>query len=284
MIDCILGLDAIGSIITFAFGFFVLGRLIPKLSSAQKRRGNGVKGQEGDSGLEFFPSAAIANENWNRVASRSVAKCGAVFVWLLLVKTRNAGGDPTHFEMLVFHIWFGVMGLVDELDDNIMPLRKARGIAGGIAVQCVRYGLYAYLLLAIPYLVAANDLFCQDAVVIVLNQMLGKKLDTPVFVGTAIIGIPSIGFMGWYSGTLTGWPIVGMMAVILGHILYEIHDENPLLMRFNQTFKVPLIIYQITNQHFFIVVLVGVGLLPSKWLLCSSLAYPIAKLGVAYGP
>ncbi len=58
---------------------------------------------------------------------------------------------------------------------------------------------------------------------------MAKKLDNVMFVATVVVGIPIILFTIWQTGGFTSLniPVVGIIAVTVGHTLYEIHDEIP---------------------------------------------------------
>jgi len=183
-------------------------------------------------------------------------------------------------EMTLLSLWFGAMGLVDELHDTVLevPLHKRR------VPNWVFYLAYMTLLVPIPVLIGAKEVFAHYAVAFAACQIMGKKLDNAVFKATVVIGLPLVGAMAWTSGSgMAGWPVVGMAGVAFSHSLYELHDEAEILQRL-VAMGLPVTIFAVLcNLHCAINIAVAAGALPVAWLCCISAGYPAAKAGLATG-
>merc|ERR1711871_1626656 len=140
--------------------------------------------------------------NWDRLWTRFYSKMFALAVLLLAQRGRlqEHYGDatahptmPSMPEMTMLSVWFGAMGLVDELHDTVLevPLHKRR------VPQWVFYLAYLTLLVPIPVLITAKAVFAHYAVAFAACQILGKKLDNAVFKATVVIGLPLVGFLAW---------------------------------------------------------------------------------------
>jgi len=188
---------------------------------------------------------------------------------------------PSFAEQVVYSVWFAMMAMVDEFYDTL-PLLNAANERPPAVLQAI---CWALLLLPIPYLLAAQDVYKLFALQFVGSQVMGAKLDLPEFKAAVGLGLPVIAFIACRSGVaLSGLSAIGMAVLSASHVVYETHDESPLLMQLRTKLSaVPDAAWLIFNQHFQMVLLVAAGLLPSQWLCCVTAAYPVAKIGVARG-
>lgn len=221
----------------------------------------------------------MARENVPRVRTLSVALAA---VAALVIS--GAGANmvmPTFAQQAVYSVWFAMMALVDELHDTMPTLSPGRSDPPGPLVALC----WALLLLPIPYLLMVQDVYKLFALQFVVSQTLSAKLDLPEFKAAVALGVPVVAFLAVKSGVvLSGPSAVGMALLSLGHVIYETHDENPLLIRLREKLSwLPAPAWLIFNQHFNMVLLVLCGLLPTQWLCCVTAAYPVAKIGVACG-
>ena len=84
---------------------------------------------------------------------------------------------------------------------------------------------FALILVPVPYLITSKMVFVYFSVIIICSQIIAKKLDQTIFVLTVVVGIPAILFMIWQADAFNDIPILGIIIVIFGHILYETYDE-----------------------------------------------------------
>ena len=219
------------------------------------------------------------SENIPRTRTLGVA---LMMVMALVVGGAGAGiSMPSFVEQVVYSVWFAMMAMVDEFYDTL-PLLNAANDRPPQHLQAICWGL---LLAPIPYLLAAQDVYKLFALQFVGSQIMGSKLDLPEFKAAVALGLPIVALIAWQSGVaLTGMSLVGMAVLSLSHVIYETHDESPLLMRLRAKLSwIPDSGWLVFNQHFQMVLLVMLGLLPPQWLCCVTAAYPVAKIGVARG-
>ena len=222
---------------------------------------------------------SMNNENIPRTRTLGVALCT---VMALITGGAGAGiSMPSFAEQVVYAMWFAMMAMVDEFYDTL-PLLNAANARPPQHLQAICWGL---LLLPIPYLLAAQDVYKLFALQFVGSQIMGSKLDLPEFKAAVALGLPIVALIAWQSGVaLSGMSLVGMAVLSLSHVVYETHDESPLLMRLRAKLSwIPDSGWLVFNQHFQMVLLVMLGLLPPQWLCCVTAAYPVAKIGVARG-
>jgi len=192
---------------------------------------------------------------------------------------------PSMAHQAAFGIWLGAMGLLDEVGD--MPKALADGAARFPKILHVIAS--ACLVLPIPYLLAAHEVYSQYTFHFFTSHFLAGKVDIPVFKIASAVGVVLLLIAGLATGitpvleTLSAWPLVGMGCVMTGKALWELRDEDPRLIAFCERWNVPELFWELINQHTLPLLLVAVGLLPAPWLAMMSSAYPVAKIGLAQG-
>lgn len=259
--------NALGSLLGFVISYTIAG-----LAS-----GNGWTTDAAPGAKQILH--AMNTENIPRFHILSFAVCMAVG---LAACHRGAGiSMPSFLDQIIYSFWFAMMAMVDEVYDTLPLLsRLRRPIPAYIQILC-----WVLLLVPIPYLLSVQDVYKLFALQFIGSQIMASKLDLREFKAAVALGVPIILLLVLKSGLeISGTQVVGMFILLLSHIIYETHDENPALIRLREKLGFfPKSAWLIFNQHFQMVLLVLLGALPSQWLCCVTAAYPIAKIGVARG-
>ncbi|KAL7530237.1 hypothetical protein ACHAWF_005054, partial [Thalassiosira exigua] len=216
--------------------------------------------------------------NLPRIWARFYTKCFALGLYLIGSQQHGISHSmPTLTEMCLYSVWCGAMGLVDELHDTLIkvPLHKQK------VPSWVFYLAYLTLLVPIPVLIMAKEVFAHFAITFAACQVLGKKLDNAVFKVTVVLGLPCVASMAWSS--CDKWPLPGMAMLVIAHALYETHDESKWIERLIKKGLPSNIFAFILNFNFAINIAVIAGALPVEWLCCTTMCYPVAKTGLAMG-
>ena len=113
---------------------------------------------------------------------------------------------------------------------------------------------------------------------------LGHKINTASFQQVAVFGVGTMGILAKVLRLkIQDFPLLGLCILILTKALYEVHDENPLLIKLNERFPIMIKVWDYVNHHAVMVLLVFMGILPHAWLLVNSAGYAVAKLSLARG-
>ena len=223
----------------------------------------------------------VKTKNMSRMFARSGAKLLGVIALLVAGRFQEMVWDlsaafPSTVHILLFTSWYGAMGLSDELDDLPSNAQTRLSRAHGKLSQL-------FMMAPIPYLMMADpSLYVSFAAYQLASHTLSNKIDTRSFQVTAALGTLAM-FLVCQLRQVT-FPVTGLIVMIMSNVLWQIHDEHPMLIRFNNRFpNIAPKLWNLFSFHTIMILLVMLRVLPLSWLTVTSASYATSKLGLSHG-
>lgn len=154
---------------------------------------------------------------------------------------------PTLWDGVLYSMWYGVMGLIDELHDGrMMP-------HAGVEATIVKALLYLAIGLPIPYLTARHRVFREWAALTIVTHTLAKKVDMPIFKVVVAAGIACLACLAISGHALSAVvhsdALPGMALLVAGQALYEVHDEVGFTQKIAASLQLPVRVMAPVHQR-----------------------------------